>query len=345
MSTNSFNNTAFVVTLYDGILGRQFEQSGLANWLSALNGGMTRYNVVSSFLNSEEFINQGLSNELFVTRLYERILDRQPDIGGYNFWVSVLNYGAATKEDVVFGFLNSAEFQKKLLTDSIQEGTQCNDYFQASDGSDMYFGNLGFDTIDYSAIEGGITLESQGKILKQFQAKRDQIFDIEQIIAPNDIKATNIIDGSGGNGQTSFNVDLSQDSLTVQNIPGIGNQTFTVKNFNHVTGTLNNDVIIGNAQSNSLTGGGGNDFLTGGSGADKFIFTSVNDGVDTITDFAWKEGDKIVVNFGSSLNQFKAYYNQLSRSSDLVFLDTKLATLTNLNSASDFIPSLDIIIA
>jgi Ca2+-binding RTX toxin-like protein len=118
-----------------------------------------------------------------------------------------------------------------------------------------------------------------------------------------------------------------------------------VQNFNHVTGTLNDDVIIGNSLNNNLTGGGGKDFLTGGSGSDNFILTSINDGIDTITDFAWQEGDKIVVNFGSSLNQFTANYNPVSRSSDLFFLGTQLATLTNLNSARDFIPSLDITIA
>jgi len=52
-----------------------------------------------------------------------------------------------------------------------------------------------------------------------------------------------------------------------------------------VNGSIGRDTLIGTAGDDVLTGGIGNDTLTGGAGNDQFVFTSLRDGVDTITDF------------------------------------------------------------
>jgi len=52
-----------------------------------------------------------------------------------------------------------------------------------------------------------------------------------------------------------------------------------------IGGTAGRDVIIGTPGDDVLTGGLGADTLTGGAGADQFVFSSLRDGVDTITDF------------------------------------------------------------
>lgn len=67
------------------------------------------------------------------------------------------------------------------------------------------------------------------------------------------------------------------------------------------TGGDGNDIIIG---------GEGNDILTGGGGADTFVITSLNDGIDTITDFT--EDDTLdltglldgAFNSGDNINEF-----------------------------------------
>ncbi len=60
------------------------------------------------------------------------------------------------------------------------------------------------------------------------------------------------------------------------------------------TGTSGADVIVGTAGDDRITGGPGADRLTGGAGANLFVYTSVLDGGDTITDF--KPGaDKLVL--------------------------------------------------
>ncbi|WP_310492315.1 ExeM/NucH family extracellular endonuclease [Dechloromonas sp.] len=52
-----------------------------------------------------------------------------------------------------------------------------------------------------------------------------------------------------------------------------------------IGGTAGRDTIIGTPGDDVITGGIGADTLTGGAGADQFVFTSLRDGVDTITDF------------------------------------------------------------
>ncbi|MDP2883151.1 MAG: ExeM/NucH family extracellular endonuclease [Azonexus sp.] len=52
-----------------------------------------------------------------------------------------------------------------------------------------------------------------------------------------------------------------------------------------IGGTAGRDILVGTPGDDVITGGIGADTLTGGAGADQFVFTSLRDGVDTITDF------------------------------------------------------------
>ena len=61
-----------------------------------------------------------------------------------------------------------------------------------------------------------------------------------------------------------------------------------------INGTAGRDALVGTAGDDVLNGGVGADVLTGGAGADQFVFTSVRDGVDTITDFQ-PGSDRIVL--------------------------------------------------
>jgi len=52
-----------------------------------------------------------------------------------------------------------------------------------------------------------------------------------------------------------------------------------------LTGGPGDDVLLGGPGDDDLTGGPGNDTLTGGTGADRFLYESIADGDDVITDF------------------------------------------------------------
>jgi Ca2+-binding RTX toxin-like protein len=54
-------------------------------------------------------------------------------------------------------------------------------------------------------------------------------------------------------------------------------------------GTTGADTILGLAGNDTITGGSGNDVLAGGKGNDRFIYQSISDSLDTITDFTKKD--------------------------------------------------------
>ena len=49
------------------------------------------------------------TNETFVTKLYDNVLDRTPDQGGYDYWVGHLNAGINSKEQVLCSLSESPE--------------------------------------------------------------------------------------------------------------------------------------------------------------------------------------------------------------------------------------------
>lgn len=149
-----------------------------------------------------------------------------------------------------------------------------NDTFISSPGNDSINGGNGFDTVDYSNFQGAITLFTGGGINKG-NFGTDQIFSIERIIAPSG--KVNTINASSSSGIASLNVDLGQNRLTVNNIPGLGTLNFQVVNFTNVFGTINGDKIIGNNFNNTIDGSAGNDSLFGGGGNDLLIGSAGND--------------------------------------------------------------------
>jgi Ca2+-binding RTX toxin-like protein len=147
-------------------------------------------------------------------------------------------------------------------------GDSLDNFILGNSGTDSIIGGLGADTISYLNLGNSITIQAQG-IVNKGAAGTDTLQSIEQIIAP--LGQRNTIDASTGSGAASINVDLSQNRLAVNNIPGVGTLNFTVENFVNVTGTPNVDVLTGNIESNVLVGGDGSDTLTGLRGDDTLI--------------------------------------------------------------------------
>ncbi|MEO1134971.1 MAG: calcium-binding protein, partial [Cyanobacteria bacterium J06639_1] len=142
---------------------------------------------------------------------------------------------------------------------------------------DTLDGGAGYDTADYSGLGEAITLERAGAINKG-SSGTDQIANIETIVGATGL--ANAIDGSTGtSGVTSFTVDLSTESLTVNNIPVIGSQSFTVQNFVNVTGTSNTDTLTGDANDNTFGGSAGNDTLDGGAGNDTADYSGLGEAI------------------------------------------------------------------
>ena len=56
-----------------------------------------------------------MSNAGFITYCYQVVLGRQPDSGGYNYWLGQLDSGARNRGEVMLAFSESAEYQAASL--------------------------------------------------------------------------------------------------------------------------------------------------------------------------------------------------------------------------------------
>lgn len=75
----------------------------------------------------------------------------------------------------------------------------------------------------------------------------------------------------------------------------IFSQTETLSgNAKNVIGSASDDVLIGDGQANVLEGGAGDDLLTGKGGPDRFVYRSLADGFDRITDFTSSDVIEVV---------------------------------------------------
>ena len=82
-------NADYVEALYRAILSRNADAGGLSAWVSDLNNGVPRLQVVQSiWISPEHFTRE-------VTAFYLTILGRQPDSAGLSAWVQTMEMGAS----------------------------------------------------------------------------------------------------------------------------------------------------------------------------------------------------------------------------------------------------------
>lgn len=152
-----------------------------------------------------------------------------------------------------------------------------NDVLIGSAGNDLLDGGRKDDTADYSDLGQAITLEAVG-VINKGSLGVDQILNIETIVGATG--EANSIDGSTRtSSSTSFDINLENESLRVNGVPGLGDVDFTIKNFVNATGTSQNDTIAGSSSNNVIEGGAGADFFRGTAGNDT-IAGNRGDGID-----------------------------------------------------------------
>jgi len=109
------NNGAFVDLVYSNVLGRPADAGGRAYWMSQLNAGVSRGQVMTGFSESSEMINATgtvaptSSAEAQVYRLYVAFFLRHPDPAGFQYWAGVRASGASL-QTIASAFAGSAEF-------------------------------------------------------------------------------------------------------------------------------------------------------------------------------------------------------------------------------------------
>jgi YVTN family beta-propeller protein len=123
------SDSEYLTVLYKAFFDRDPDPSGWTTWLSDLENGKDRLEVLQGFIFSQEFaklcdafgilaaINDPKTpeefTEAFVTRFYELCLGRKPDPLGLAGWVANLLNKTNTGADVAQGFIFSREFIEK----------------------------------------------------------------------------------------------------------------------------------------------------------------------------------------------------------------------------------------
>lgn len=134
-----YSDEQFVEKCYQVMMDRNSDAGGKKFWLNKLTNGISREYVLKGFIDSKEFNtmasrygvvkgniqltqnrdkNEGVS--AFIARNYVKILGRQYEEGGMNYWCGHILNSSNQKEQalqVAFGFFNSTEFTNKRVSD------------------------------------------------------------------------------------------------------------------------------------------------------------------------------------------------------------------------------------
>jgi len=110
-------NAGEAYRLYQAALDRAPDVSGLSSHIKNLDMGMSLHDDALNFFNLPEFhqvYGSNLSDEEFVTEVYQNVLDRAPDAAGEAYWLSRLADHSADRAAVLIGFSESVENHAKV---------------------------------------------------------------------------------------------------------------------------------------------------------------------------------------------------------------------------------------
>ena len=126
ISSDEASIRGFVVRLYRLVLLREPDDGGFKYWNDGItNQTITGVTAVKGFFLSTEMAKRNLSDEEFVKTLYRTVLNREADAGGLKNWKDRLAVHM-TREFVVNGFVNSAEFNNLCKKYGVNQGSAGN---------------------------------------------------------------------------------------------------------------------------------------------------------------------------------------------------------------------------
>jgi serralysin len=116
------DNSAKIFRLYQAIMGRESDEGGLGFWTKHLDNGTLLTTIASGFMEAPEFdslYGANPSNQEFIYKLYDNVLNREPDAGGLLYWTAQID--RIGKEQLVIEFSESPENQA-LVIDTVGKG-------------------------------------------------------------------------------------------------------------------------------------------------------------------------------------------------------------------------------
>ncbi len=114
---------AFVKRMYSEVLGRDPDEQGLRNYITALyNGSKKGADVAADFYLSREVLDKHPSNDAYVQLAYKGLMGRDSSADERVYWIEALDSGV-TYHAIVAGFVGSPEFKKLCEDYGIAPGT------------------------------------------------------------------------------------------------------------------------------------------------------------------------------------------------------------------------------
>lgn len=98
--------------LYQAAFDRTPDRAGLGYWIGRMDDGASLIDVAGAFAGSAEWTTlygAAPANAALLTKVYQNILGRAPDQGGYDFWLGHLNSGTLSAVSLLAQFSESAE--------------------------------------------------------------------------------------------------------------------------------------------------------------------------------------------------------------------------------------------
>jgi hypothetical protein len=97
------------------LLERTITEAEWTYWINRMKSGTSMENIIAELCNSTEFWNlSGGTNDGFIERLYNKLLQRPSDPSGKQYWVNRLNTGS-TKYLVTFEWVSGSEYQQLFV--------------------------------------------------------------------------------------------------------------------------------------------------------------------------------------------------------------------------------------
>ncbi len=139
---------ADTLRLYRAFLNRNPDPLGSVYWITQTRTGATLDDLAWGFAQSDEFVAAygPLSNEAFLTVLYDNMLGRIPDLPGFQYWLGQMNQGLA-QHGVVRWIVANQEFIDNFPFDAVPppdpgDVRNCADFvtsFQAQEWFDHFY--------------------------------------------------------------------------------------------------------------------------------------------------------------------------------------------------------------
>jgi len=112
MASLSETQKISLIELYIASFNRAPDSLGLYYWGSRLSDGMSLQDIAKSFFVQKETVASypsTMSNDDFVRKVYDNVLNRPPDTEGLNYWVGELNRGSVSKDSFLLAIINGAK--------------------------------------------------------------------------------------------------------------------------------------------------------------------------------------------------------------------------------------------